>query len=86
MRGMLDHTKVPYATVVDFVKLYAEPFDPSRTDLVDLENPPPSRDAQLPCVQAVEFLADIHERDGVHQDIGRAIGVGLDYSLSIMSV
>lgn len=86
MRGMLDHTKVPYATVVDFVKLYAEPFDPSRTDLVDLENPPPSRDAQLPCVQAVEFLADIHERDGVHQDIGRAIGVGLDYFLSIMSV
>lgn len=83
---MLDHAKMPYATVVDFVKLYAVPFDPTRTDLVDLENPPPSKDAQLPCVHAVEFLADIHERDGDHQDIGRAIEVGVDHAILIVSV
>ncbi|KAF8348636.1 hypothetical protein F5887DRAFT_951176 [Amanita rubescens] len=73
LRGMLDHTKTPYAIVLYFAKLYAVPFDPSRIDLVDLENPPPSQDAQLPCAHAVEFLADIHERGGVYQDIGRAI-------------
>jgi protein farnesyltransferase/geranylgeranyltransferase type-1 subunit alpha len=79
---MLDHTKMPYATVLYFAKLYAVPFDPSRTDLVDLENPPPSQDAQLPCAHAVEFLADIHERGGVYQDIGRAIEVRVAYPIS----
>ncbi|KAK2461256.1 hypothetical protein APHAL10511_006783 [Amanita phalloides] len=73
LRGMLDHTKVPFATVIEFANLYAGPFDPSRTDLVDLENPPPSKNAQLPCTHAVEFLADIYEREGDEQDSKRAV-------------
>ncbi|KAF8627329.1 hypothetical protein AX15_004403 [Amanita polypyramis BW_CC] len=73
LRGMLDHIKVPYSTVIDFVNLYAAALDPSRTDIVDLENPPPSNDARLPCVHAVEFLADIYERDGENQDIDQAV-------------
>ncbi|KAM6503430.1 farnesyltransferase [Amanita muscaria] len=75
LRGMLDHVKVPYLAVSDFVKLYTVPFDPSRPDLVDLENPPPSQEAQLPCVQAVEFLADVHEREGGKEDIEKAVEV-----------
>ncbi|KAF8636922.1 hypothetical protein AX17_003173 [Amanita inopinata Kibby_2008] len=72
LRGMLDYIKLPYSTVIDFVKLYAVPFDPSR-DIVDLENPPPSGLARLPCVHAVEFLADIHEREGSRSGIETAI-------------
>ena len=72
---MLDHTKVPYSAVAEFVQIYTVPFDPSRQDIVDLENPPPSKGAQLPCVQAVEFLADIHEREGGEESVAKAIKV-----------
>ena len=87
---MLDYVNVPYSTVIDFVNLYATSFDPSRTDIVDLENPPPSKDAQLPCVHAVEFLADIFERDGENRNVGRAIQVrfkafGLTLDLTMTS-
>ena len=33
-------------------------------DVLDLENPPPSRGAELPCPAALEFLADVHEAKG----------------------
>ncbi|PFH48708.1 hypothetical protein AMATHDRAFT_5561 [Amanita thiersii Skay4041] len=73
LRGMLTHLKMPFSTVIDFVKLYTVPFDPSRTDIVDLENPPPSKQAHLPCVHAIEFLADIHEREGGQSGIEQAV-------------
>jgi len=73
LRGVLDHTQVPYSSVADFVQLYTVPFDPSRQDIVDLENPPPPKGAQLPCVQAVEFMADICEREGGKENVAKAI-------------
>ena len=33
-------------------------------DVVDLDNPPPSAGAQLPAVAALEFMADIYEKEG----------------------
>ena len=32
--------------------------------VLDLENPPPSEGAQLPCPAAIEFMADVHEARG----------------------
>ncbi|KAK7047435.1 CAAX geranylgeranyltransferase alpha subunit [Paramarasmius palmivorus] len=64
LRGILDHTKVPYSKVTDFVRPYSVPLDEDAPDLVDLENPPPSKEASLPCPQAIEFLADIYETEG----------------------
>ena len=37
---------------------------PSSEDVVDLDNPLPSAGAELPCVAALEFLADIYEQEG----------------------
>ncbi|KAG6828819.1 hypothetical protein H0H92_006644 [Tricholoma furcatifolium] len=64
LRGILDINKIPYSRVEDFVRPYAEPSSDVTRDIVDLENPPPSRGAQLPCAVAIEFLADIHEKEG----------------------
>ncbi|KAF8069038.1 hypothetical protein FPV67DRAFT_1580714 [Lyophyllum atratum] len=65
LRGILDTNNLPYSRLEDFVRPYtATTSESSNTDLVDLENPPPSRSAQLPCPAAVEFLADIHEKEG----------------------
>jgi protein farnesyltransferase/geranylgeranyltransferase type-1 subunit alpha len=41
--------------------------DAEKRDIVDLDNPPPSAEAELPCVQALEFLADIFEAQGAAQ-------------------
>ncbi|KAL0959672.1 hypothetical protein HGRIS_011371 [Hohenbuehelia grisea] len=64
LRGVLDYSKMPYAQLTSFVNLYAVPTDSDVIDIVDLDNPPPSKDAQLPCVAALEFLADIYEKRG----------------------
>ncbi|ESK86396.1 farnesyltransferase geranylgeranyltransferase type i alpha subunit [Moniliophthora roreri MCA 2997] len=64
LRGILDHNKIPYSRVIDFVRPYSVPLDKDAADLVDLENPPPSKGAALPCPQAIEFLADIYEAEG----------------------
>lgn len=32
--------------------------------VLDLENPPPTEGAQLPCPAAIEFMADVHEARG----------------------
>jgi len=64
LRGVLDFNQIPYSRLFDFVKPYAIPgsIDPN-ADLVDLENPPPARGASLPCPAAIEFLADIYEKE-----------------------
>ncbi|TFK38160.1 hypothetical protein BDQ12DRAFT_684064 [Crucibulum laeve] len=63
LRGVLDHNQVLYSIVFPFVRLYTVPFNSERTDIVDLENPPPDKDANLPCPAAIEFLADVYEQD-----------------------
>ncbi|KAF5325492.1 hypothetical protein D9619_009721 [Psilocybe cf. subviscida] len=66
LRGVLSHTGTPFASQRDFARLYAfSRSGPVRRDIVDLDNPPPSDDAELPCVHAMEFLADILEIEGV---------------------
>jgi protein farnesyltransferase/geranylgeranyltransferase type-1 subunit alpha len=64
LRGMLNQHKIPYATLQAFVEPYAVAQSVTETDLVDLDNPLPSKTAQLPCPAAIEFLADVYEREG----------------------
>jgi len=73
LRGVLDHHKTPYSRLTEFVKPYTVPLDPQTTDIVDLENPPPNKDAELPCVYAMEFLADIYEQAGDKENVLRAV-------------
>ena len=67
LRGALEHTNMPFSTVATFVEPYTTSQPPSREmndDVVDLDNPPPSAGAQLPAVAALEFMADIYEKEG----------------------
>lgn len=36
----------------------------SAEEVLDLDNPKPSQDAVLPCVAAIDFLAEVYARDG----------------------
>lgn len=63
MRGILDRTKTPYESMEEFVIPYTK-SEEGPGSVVDLDNPPPSKGAQLPAVPAVEFLADIRESQG----------------------
>jgi hypothetical protein len=66
LRGVLDHGHTPYSTLQLFVQPYSVPRSPDEAvaEVVDLENPPPSKGSQLPCPAAIEFLADIYESEG----------------------
>ncbi|KII87673.1 hypothetical protein PLICRDRAFT_30275 [Plicaturopsis crispa FD-325 SS-3] len=66
LRGILDHSATPYSHLSSFVLPYtrAHSYEENPSDAIDLENPLPSREAQLPCVAAIEFLADIYEAEG----------------------
>ncbi|KAF7318858.1 hypothetical protein HMN09_00221300 [Mycena chlorophos] len=64
LRGVLEFNKRPFAIVEPFVKLYTVPRAEDSRDIVDVDNPPPGSGAELPCVAALEFLADIHEAEG----------------------
>jgi protein farnesyltransferase/geranylgeranyltransferase type-1 subunit alpha len=74
---VLDHAKIPYSELQAFVLPYSLPQPPLGTppEVVDLESPLPSKDSQLPCVAAVEFMADIHEAAG-GSDLVKATEVG----------
>jgi len=63
MRGVLDRTKTPYESMEEFVIPYTK-SEEGPDSVVDLDNPPPSKGAQLPAVPAVEFLSDIRESQG----------------------
>jgi len=63
VRGVLDRTKTPYESMEEFVVPYTK-SEGGSDSVVDLDNPPPSKGAQLPAVPAVEFLADIRESQG----------------------
>jgi protein farnesyltransferase/geranylgeranyltransferase type-1 subunit alpha len=57
------------------VELYVDEVDNEDADrMVDLENPPPSEGAQLPCPAAIEFMADVHEASG-KEGISEAVKV-----------
>jgi len=65
LRGILDYARMPYSTQAAFAELYVvETVEAGTGDVVDLENPPPSQGAELPCPAALEFMADIHEARG----------------------
>lgn len=53
---------------------HPEQHEAAPGDVVDLEDPLPSPGAQLPCVAAIEFLADIYEANG-GDDLMKAIEV-----------
>jgi protein farnesyltransferase/geranylgeranyltransferase type-1 subunit alpha len=65
LRGVLEHMKVPFSELKDFVAMYASPREPgpSAFDDTDLENPAPTDAAKLPCPSALEFMAEIYEED-----------------------
>ncbi|KIK68575.1 hypothetical protein GYMLUDRAFT_36037 [Collybiopsis luxurians FD-317 M1] len=64
LRGILEHNHIPYSQIITFVHPYTLPLEEQPADLVDLDNPPPSKGAHLPCAPAIEFLADIYEAEG----------------------
>jgi protein farnesyltransferase/geranylgeranyltransferase type-1 subunit alpha len=56
---------MPYSTQAAFVEVYVvDAVDEDADRVFDLDNPPPSEGAQLPCPAAIEFMADIHEARG----------------------
>ncbi len=67
-----------YSTQAAFVELYVDELDELDDEdadrVVDLENPPPSEGAQLPCPAAIEFMADVHEARG-KEGISEAVKV-----------
>ena len=74
LRGVLTHTRTPFSAVADFALPYAYPRGAYHVkDVVDLENPSPSDTAQLPCVQAMEFMADVWEREGGEEKTEQAV-------------
>ncbi|KAF8153149.1 hypothetical protein B0H34DRAFT_663021 [Crassisporium funariophilum] len=83
LRGILEHNAMPFSLVKAFVLPYTLPLpSPSLSpstpgtrasvDIVDLETPPPGEGAELPCAGAVEFLADIWEKEGSAEGVGKA--------------
>ncbi|KIY70276.1 protein prenylyltransferase [Cylindrobasidium torrendii FP15055 ss-10] len=64
LRGMLEYNKIPFSNFRRFAEPYTQRSVAEDADVVDLENPPPTSQAQLPCPLAIEFLADIYEADG----------------------
>ncbi|EPQ52327.1 protein prenylyltransferase [Gloeophyllum trabeum ATCC 11539] len=74
LRGVLDHNRVPYSSLTSFVQPYTVPRaeDAEAEDVLDLEDPLPSKGAELPCVGAIEFLADVYEQEGSGEGVRKA--------------
>ncbi|TFK48979.1 protein prenylyltransferase [Heliocybe sulcata] len=73
LRGVLDHTHMPYSTLKSFVEPYTVEQEGRSEDVVDLEDPLPSAGAELPCALAIEFLADVHEQEGGVEAVRKAV-------------
>ena len=65
---MLRTTKTPLSSLLTFIQPYARPQPGIKDEgvstedvIIDLDNPLPGEAAQLPCVEALEFLADVYE-------------------------
>lgn len=74
LRGVLEHTSTPFSSLENFVQLYISAKPPVQ-EVFDLENPAPGPDAELPCIAALEFYADIQERRGGKENIEKAVEV-----------
>ena len=75
LRGVLQHNARPFSSMKDFIILYSTiPSPGSVTDrnVVDLDNPPPAEGAELPVPAAIEFLADIWEKEGTKEGLDKA--------------
>lgn len=67
---------MPYSTQATFAGLYVvDAVKAGNEDVLDLENPPPSQGAELPCPAALEFMADVHEAKG-KEGVAEAVKVG----------
>ena len=66
LRGVLTKTATPLSAVSKFAIPFtvASREEPPKNDAVDLENPLPEAGAELPCTEALEFLADVYEAQG----------------------
>jgi protein farnesyltransferase/geranylgeranyltransferase type-1 subunit alpha len=79
---VLEHARLPLSTQRQFVEPYAEPREPAdplapplsnpAEEVVDLDNPLPSKQAELPVPFAIEFLGDVAEEE---DDMDKAVEV-----------
>ena len=72
LRGILEYSKTPFSTLQLFAEPYTHKYVQTDDDVVDLDNPKPSSDATLPCVAALDFLAEAHVRAG-GDGVGQAV-------------
>ena len=65
LRGVLELAKVPFSSLTSFVLPYTRRHGQESNDdqIIDLDNPLPSSSSDLPAPPALEFLADIYERE-----------------------
>jgi len=78
LRGVLHVIGTPLFSLLEFVEPYTRPQPPKdiETDvIVDLDNPLPNESAQLPCVEALEFLADVHEAQTEEVGVEAAVSI-----------
>ena len=80
LRGILNHSETSFTSQRDFTIPYTVPQLPS-TPILDLDNPLPSSDSELPCPAALEFLAEIHEGEQSEQGIQNAVLVPISMYL-----
>lgn len=80
LRGVLDRSGVAYKGLERWVGMYTQVHKPPSDgedagdeDIIDADNPAPSRGADLPCAAAIEFLADIYEKDGGRDSVLKAV-------------
>ena len=85
LRGILQHNARPFSTVKDFIWPYTisspSSIHTESRDIVDLENPPPAEGAELPVPNAIEFMADIWEKEGTKEGLDKASEVRFDFYL-----
>lgn len=76
---VLPYTAVPLSkdndTKPDPAPLAPDSVIHTVADIVDLENPLPGEDAELPVPAAIEFMADIWEKEGTIEAVDKAIEV-----------
>ncbi|TEB34055.1 protein prenylyltransferase [Coprinellus micaceus] len=85
LRGVLHRLSIPYASLQAFVTPYTvvsgdkpgskDAAGGEEDEIIDPENPRPSPGAQLPCPAALEFLADVYEKEGEREGVLKAVEI-----------
>ncbi|KAF9522236.1 hypothetical protein CPB83DRAFT_864730 [Crepidotus variabilis] len=76
LRGILRHTSTPFSSVAAFAEPYTSSKESiSRDNIVDLDNPRPGEGAELPCSEALEFMADVHEAKTTEEGVNSAVEI-----------